>query len=283
MLHKIPTHFLVAQTAMCKTSLELRSTDLSFKASREVALRHFVNVSRRLYPNAPSKRDITLLEKYQYRNVRDLGSWQPGGANLMVFRKTLGCSRAKETNALRRVHSQCIDYLERTNILAIFKIENTSLLLNRDRRRLLAEEYIVALLRLRSRLKPEEPISANQWGTDRSQSPANAKVTDPCLTFTTSIGPRRLSLKLKGTGSGILQGEIYGIIIANLDAKDLDTPDAPDIFSDHLHTVTLIQDQDVCEGGPIRVRGLEEPPQKRNGAASPPDKVEIIKKYINIM
>jgi hypothetical protein len=240
----LPFSWLLAASFLSTLHLSILPTDLSYILDGSVALQHLLSQFRFLLPSHPSppNRTIFNFHKHGFTLLRHFGSFLshtslPHTPLFLPFSLQFPDHQYYLT---RDWHSLCDWFQFLPQLLVHLSFPDLSLLHSPSVRQQLAEDHIRHLIAspLHSFPFPHSPAHSNFIACDGSSllNPISRKRS---TTFAVAAAGSAFAASLhpKGHHTGILHGEVYGLIAASLLSQDFSDPH---IFSDHLNSIKLL-------------------------------------------
>jgi hypothetical protein len=251
----IPAAWIIAQKVMgsFKPPLRLCSTDQSHLLNGEVSLSHCLKILKTHDDSTPSGTAAYSLRTAGFKLVNQLGRWLSLNHTLVFvpykipdllfnLKRPSVSVRSNWDKITTALSNSRIDFLLRGSI---------DLLYPRLQRRDLAENYIKALAST-CNFSPSSCAHNNtSWASDGSMVPAASTISDPKSITAAVSGPTSLIMRVSHRNASILQGEQMGLVSALVLSKE-----SPQIFTDHMNSTQLIDDNRTAVNQDHRLRSM---------------------------
>jgi Reverse transcriptase (RNA-dependent DNA polymerase) len=251
----IPAAWIIAQKEMgsMKPPLCLHSTDQSHILNGDVSISHTLKILKSFDNAAPSGSSSYSLRTMGIRLVNQIGVWQP--LNLSLKFNPFSINHIQSTshvlsNAAKKNLNKITIALSHSDIY-MFSSGSADLLLPRSLRQDNAERHIISLEQTCKFPPSLHPHNNNTWATDGSMVPASSSISEPKSITAAATGPLTLLLRVAHRNASILHGEQMGLLTALVLADP-----SPMIYTDHLNSANLIEDNRSAVNQELRLRSM---------------------------
>lgn len=253
-LGSIPSAWLIAHEHLANLRLALRQTDVSFLREGNCSISHVVAAAKSVphVDNALTGHAIRSIRSMGFTKLRDLGFWSvdTNQSTLFIVRDI---PEGRWSEAQRRNWTIVKEALAHTHIGTLYTGQ-FDLLYTKDHRRVIAENYLRALISNSTLDSIDAVHDSNQWGTDGSMIPASASLFDHKSVTAAVTGDKTVCLKLSGRNISILHGELIGLVTGIIMSREKSI-DAR-IHTDHLNSVRLIDDSHTTTNMESKIRHM---------------------------
>ena len=240
---KIPATWLIAHSLLLtvKPSLCLRLTDVSFLLNGEVSIPHLVNMCKSRGLQSLDGTSSNSLSRVGITMVSHLGKWKKDFSGTWIFEAQDRPHTMNWTEATHRSWDKAVFLARNAQLTWLFEGEE-DLLLPRDKRRNDAENQIRILSQLME-FTPSRISNRSLWASDGTMTPAVSGILDDKSVTAALTGPVTMVMRLRGSNTNILHGEVFGLIMGHI----LAIPDEDNtLYTDHLNSVCFLQDSHTC-------------------------------------
>jgi hypothetical protein len=241
---RLPAAWITAQRIMkcLPEHLALRKTDQSHIRAGDVSITHVARLASLHIPILQNGHAWRSLHRKGVFRLSDIGVWNDSDLNPAFIPKTQPPFSHRKAGTSIKYWQELKEWTSKLRLPWMFDGE-TELSIPRDRRRIKAEKFIIAVASLQ-KLTPSNLTVPGHilWASDGSMTPATAGLFDNKSITCAVTGPTTTTFILRDRSNSILHGELMGLVIATLFARTTDRSILHTIYTDHLNSARLIAD-----------------------------------------